>query len=92
MIRFYKSIAKIVRTLKSYLTGAVLKMRYGFSLIICIMLNWRRLFVSFKKQKALSKKHGKGKIIPQGFARSLYISAEEFPIYEFRVLGSTLPE
>lgn len=28
MIRFYKTIAKIVRTLKSYLTGAVLKIRY----------------------------------------------------------------
>lgn len=51
MIRFYKTISKIVRTLKSYLTGAVLKIvLFSYNVLTLCYLACRR-FVSFRKNK-----------------------------------------
>lgn len=58
MIRFYKATAKILRTLKSYLTGAVLKMK----LLFLIILRYVKLVTAFckftKNKKPVDKKRG----------------------------------
>lgn len=58
MIRFYKTIRKKCATLKSYLTGAVLKMRHSFSynFVLCYLAKGFRKF--FKTKAAKDKKRG----------------------------------
>lgn len=73
MIRFYKTIAKILRTLKSYLTGAVLK-------IVLFSYNGLIRYVTSAKG---------GHFKRRGSCRTVRIRLEEFPTYAFHELGTT---
>jgi len=82
MIRFYKTIAKIVRTLKSYLTGAVLKMRYSFSYnyILCYLAKGFRKFFTTKAGKS-KEARVKTRLVCDSKGRLCYQWSNEFAKY-----------